>query len=106
MSKFASINQIGKFLVDLDPHWYFGKITFPNNETTPIEFNRTPKGGLGGNHVLTPSDDSKKLILKYFFEQDRGLTQVGVNRDPQDPHWALSTKDEIGPQNPIQRNFV
>ena len=42
-SKFASINQVWKFLVDLDPHWYFGKVAFLNNETTPIGFNRTPK---------------------------------------------------------------
>ena len=65
-----------------------------------------PKGGLGGNPVLTPSDDSEKLIFLYFFEQDWELTHVGVNRGPQDPNWALSTKDEIGPQNPLQRNFI
>ena len=67
-----------------------------------------PKGGLGGNPVLTPSDDSEKLIF-YIFMSKIGdwprLESIGV---PQDPNWAraLSTKDEIGPQNPLQRNFI
>ena len=48
LSKFASINQVCKFLVDLDPHWYFGKVVSPNNETTSIGGNGTPKGGFRG----------------------------------------------------------
>ena len=69
LSKFASINQVCKFLVDLDPHWYFGKVVSPNNETTPIGVNGTPKGDLGGNHILTPLDHWKKLILYIFLSK-------------------------------------
>ena len=46
-----------------------------------------PKGGLGGNHILTLLVDWEKTDFINFSEQGWGLTQVGVYRVPQDPYW-------------------
>ena len=62
-TKSSSINQVCKFLLDLDPHWYFGKVVPPNYETALFGVNGAPKGGLGGNPVLTSVDHKEKLIL-------------------------------------------
>ena len=65
-----------------------------------------PKGGLGGNPVLFPSDDNEKLIFYIFMSKIGDWPWLESIGGPQDPNWALSTKDEIGPQNPLQRNFI
>ena len=65
-TKSSSINQVCKFLLDFDPHWYFGKVAPPNYETTLFGVNGPPKGGLGGNNVSTPIDHKEKPILYIF----------------------------------------
>ena len=35
---------------DLDLHWYFGRVVFPNYETTQMGLLGPPKAGIGSHH--------------------------------------------------------
>ena len=67
---------MSNFLEDLDPHNYFGRVSPPNNETTPMGVTGTFMVGLGVHHVLTFIYHKEKRIIHYFFSVGRGADPI------------------------------
>ena len=67
---------MSNFLEDLDPHNYFGRVSPPNNETTPMGVTGTFMVGLGVHHVLIFIYHKEKRIIHYFFSVGRGADPI------------------------------
>ena len=86
---------------DLDPHWHFGRVVFPNYETTQMGSLGPPKVGIGSYHVQPHLGHWENWIINIFSLWGRGLTPFIVHRGPLTLPLVVSIKDEIGPQNPL-----
>ena len=97
---YSYIKQV-KFLGDLDPHWYFGRVVAPNYETKLMGSLEPPQVGLGVLSFVNPLRSQEKQDILYIFPVGSVADSVMVKRGPQDLPLLLSTEVIIGPQNPL-----
>ena len=98
---FYSSKNKSNFLMDLDPHWYFGRVVPPNYKTTLMGLMGPPNVGLGGYYFLTPLKNLENMIFYVFSLWEGELNPLMVHRGSLGPCIGTITTSEIWAPEPL-----
>ena len=98
---FYSSKNKSNFVMDLDPHWYFGRVVPSNYETTPMGSMGPPNVGLGGYYFLTPLKNLENMIFYVFSLWEGELNPLMVHRGSLGPCIGTINTSEIWAPEPL-----